>query len=231
MEARIGRRKFLAVSLATLAGVGFGGVLKMGKAMAQSILSLPGLPYALTGLEPYLTEETLDFHYGMHHAGYMKKLNKALGGNELEGSSLETIIKKSVSRTELTWIFNNAAQVYNHTFYWNSMKPKGGGRPKGDLARRIDEDFGGFKEFRKAFIKTSNSVFGSGWVWLIEDGERLKITKTSNADNPLAQGLKPLLTIDLWEHAYYLDYQNRRGEYIVAFIDHLVNWDFAASNL
>jgi superoxide dismutase, Fe-Mn family len=231
MEVRIDRRRFLATSLAALAGIGLGGMLTSGQALAKTPVKLPSLPYALTGLEPYLTEETLDFHYGMHHAGYVKKLNKALAGQELEGSPLEDIIRTSGAKEELKGIFNNAAQIYNHTFYWNSMKHKGGGRPKGELAQRIDQDLGSYKEFRVAFLNSANSVFGSGWVWLIEEGGKLRLIQTSNADNPLARGLKPLLTIDLWEHAYYLDYQNRRGEYIDAFIDHLVNWEFAASNL
>ncbi len=231
MESSMDRRMFMTASLAALTGFGLGGLIRGGAALAQTGVDLPALPYALAGLEPYLTEETIDFRYGMHHAGYVRKVNKALEGHRLEGSSLEVMIRESWGKEELKGIFNNAAQVFNHTFYWNSMKPRGGGRPQGSLAKRMDRDFGGYEAFREAFVEAANSVFGSGWVWLVEDGEKLRIVKTANADNPLTQGRKPLLTIDLWEHAYYLDYQNRRGEYIDAFVDHLVNWEFASANL
>ncbi len=231
MEAQLGRRRFLSASLAALAGFGLRRLFPIREVLAGGPLSLPGLPYALIGLEPYLTEETLDFHYGRHHAAYVAKANQALSGSTLEGSGLEEIIRKSAGQENLAAIYHNAAQIYNHNFYWNSMRPKGGGPPQGSLARKIDRDFGSYKAFREAFGATADSVFGSGWVWLVEDGGRLGLIKTSNADTPLTLGLKPLLTMDLWEHAYYLDYQERRGDYVRAFIDHLVNWDFVAANL
>ena len=229
MEPGMDRRKFLAASLVGLGGLSLGGLPRPVRAEARVIL--PGLPYDRTALEPYLSGRTLDFHYGKHHAGYVRKINKALAGHRLKGSALETVIKESAGKEGLAGVFNNAAQVFNHTFYWKSMKPRGGGRPKGEIARRIDRDFGSFEKFKAAFTGASNSVFGSGWVWLVEDQGTLKVTKTANADNPLTRGRKPLLTIDLWEHAYYLDYQNRRGDYVKAFVDHLVNWDFASANL
>ena len=231
MAAKVDRRKFITTSLTVLTGLGLGGLAQGAAAWAKSPVSLAPLPYGLTGLEPYLTEETLDFHYGMHHAGYVKKVNAALEGSPLEGSPLETIIVQSWGKEELTAVFNNAAQVFNHAFYWNSMKPKGGGRPQGPLAQFLQRDFGSYEAFREAFLEAAGSVFGSGWVWLVEEGGKLRLLKTSNAGNPLTQGLKPLFTIDLWEHAYYLDYQNRRQDYIEAFIDHLVNWEFASANL
>ena len=226
------RRRFLAASLATLTGAALGGWRAgVSRALAGTPLSLPGLPYPLTGLEPYLTEETVDFHFSRHHAAYLAKANQALSGSPLEGAPLEEIIRRSAGQENLADIYHNTAQVFNHTFYWNSMKPKGGGPPQGGLAQRIDRDFGDYPSFRQAFVDTAESLFGSGWVWLVEEGKKLKLIKTSNADTPLTLGLKPLLTLDLWEHAYYLDYQERRADYIRAFIDHMVNWDFAAANL
>lgn len=194
-------------------------------------ITLPELPYAQNALEPYITANTLSFHYGKHHNAYVTNLNKLLEGNALANESLEKIITSVAGDASKAGIFNNAAQVWNHTFYWNSMKPNGGGAPTGELADRINKDFGGFDKFAEEFKNAAATQFGSGWAWLIEDGGKLTVMKTANADLPMAHGKKALLTIDVWEHAYYLDFQNKRPDYIGTFLDKLVNWDFAASNL
>ncbi len=192
--------------------------------------TLPALPYAKTALAPHISEETLNFHYGKHHQGYVNKLNKQVEGTPLAEQPLEAVIK-ATANPDQTAIFNNAAQVWNHTFYWNSLKSKGGGKPTGALAEMIDKSFGGFEQFKAEFAKAATGQFGSGWAWLVKDGDKLAVVKTGNADNPLVHGQKPLLTVDVWEHAYYLDYQNRRAEYVTAVLDGLINWDFAAQNL
>ena len=194
-------------------------------------ITLPELPYAQNALEPYITANTLSFHYGKHHNAYVTNLNKLLEGNALANESLEKIITSVAGDASKAGIFNNAAQVWNHTFYWNSMKPNGGGAPTGELADRINKDFGGFDKFAEEFKNAAATQFGSGWAWLIEDGGKLTVMKTANADLPMAHGKKALLTIDVWEHAYYLDFQNKRPDYIGTFLDKLVNWDLAASNL
>jgi superoxide dismutase, Fe-Mn family len=189
-------------------------------------ITLPELPFAPTALEPYITANTLSFHHGKHHNAYVTNLNKLIPGTEFEKLSLEEIVKKSSGG-----IFNNAAQVWNHTFYWNSMKPAGGGTPSGELAAQITKDFGSLDKFREEFTAAATTQFGSGWAWLVlgQDG-KLKITKTANAETPLTTSDTALLTIDVWEHAYYLDFQNRRPDYIATFLDKLVNWEFAAQN-
>lgn len=189
--------------------------------------TLPELPYAQDALEPHITANTLSFHHGKHHNAYVTNLNNLIKGTDFEGKSLEAIIQASDGG-----IFNNAAQVWNHTFYWHSMKKNGGGKPSGELAKKIDEDLGGYDKFREAFKNAAATQFGSGWAWLVVNKSgKLEITKTGNAETPIKNGLTPLLTIDVWEHAYYLDFQNKRPDYIDAFLDHLVNWDFAAHNL
>lgn len=189
-------------------------------------ITLPELPYAQNSLEPHISANTLSFHYGKHHNAYVTNLNKLIPGTEFEKLSLEEIVKKSSGP-----IFNNAAQVWNHTFYWHSMKPSGGGMPSGELAAKIVADFGSFDKFKEEFTAASTTQFGSGWAWLVLDkGGKLKVTKTPNAETPLTTGDVALLTIDVWEHAYYLDYQNRRPDYIATFLDKLVNWEFAAKN-
>lgn len=194
-------------------------------------ITLPELPYAQNALEPHISANTLSFHYGKHHNAYVTNLNKLLEGSPLANESLEKIITEVAGDASKAGIFNNAAQVWNHTFYWNSMKPNGGGQPTGELADRINKDFGGYDKFAEEFKAAAATQFGSGWAWLIEDGGKLAIMKTANADLPLAHGKKALLTIDVWEHAYYLDFQNKRPDYIGTFLDKLVNWDFAAQNL
>ena len=192
-------------------------------------ITLPELPYKKDALVPFISENTIDFHYGKHHNTYVTNLVKLIGGTELENESLESIIKKTVGDTARVGIFNNAAQVWNHTFYWNSMKPNGGGAPSGEIADRIKTDFGSYEKFAEDFKSAGFTQFGSGWAWLILKDGKLEITKTSNADTPFAHGLKPLLTVDVWEHAYYLDYQNKRAEYLDVFVKNLINWDFANS--
>jgi Fe-Mn family superoxide dismutase len=186
---------------------------------------LDPLPYAKNALAPHLTEETLSFHYDKHHTAYLNNLKKLLEGKPEAEKSLEEIVKTSSGG-----VFNNAAQVWNHTFYWNSMKPNGGGEPTGALADAIKRDFGSYAEFRSQFHAAALGQFGSGWAWLVVDAGKLKIVATGNADTPLARGQTCLLTADVWEHAYYIDYRNLRAKYLDTFLDKLVNWDFAAAN-
>ncbi len=195
------------------------------------MFTLPMLPYAENALEPVISANTMSFHYGKHHKTYVDNLNNLAKGTDYENATLEKIITETAGKADKAGLFNNAAQVWNHTFYWNSMKPKGGGKPTGKLATMIDSSFGGFDAFRKELATTTVSQFGSGWGWLVLDGGALKVVKTSNAEVPFTKGQKPLLTIDVWEHAYYLDQQNKRAAYVDAVIDNLLNWDFAAQNL
>jgi Fe-Mn family superoxide dismutase len=193
---------------------------------------LPALPYEKNALEPHMSANTFDFHHGKHHNTYIVNLNGMLDGSDLADASLEDIIKATAGDPAKAGMFNNAAQVWNHTFFWNSMKPNGGGAPMGELAAKIDSDLGGFDAFKDAFKAAGATQFGSGWAWLVVgDGGKLEVVKTPNAETPLTQGKTPLLTCDVWEHAYYLDYQNRRPDFLAAFLDNLANWDFAAENL
>ena len=192
--------------------------------------SLPPLPYAENALDPVISANTLSFHYGKHHKAYVDNLNKLISGTELADSSLEEIIAATAGNADKAGIFNNAAQVWNHTFYWNSLSPRGGGEPPSDLKKKIDSSFGSLDACKKELATAATTQFGSGWAWLVQDGDKLKVVKTGNADSPLTKGMKPLLTIDVWEHAYYLDYQNRRPDYVNAVLDKLINWDFAIRN-
>jgi Fe-Mn family superoxide dismutase len=192
---------------------------------------LPALPYPDTALEPHYSARTFSFHHGKHHKAYVDNLNKLLPGSPYENSSLEEIIRATAGDPGKAPFFNNAAQVWNHTFFWHCMKPGGGGRPTGALAQRIDAAFDGYEKFAEQFKAASVARFGSGWGWLINDGGELKIISTPNAETPLALGKTALLTVDVWEHAYYLDYQNRRPDFVQAVLDHLVNWDFVAAHL
>ncbi|HNQ18481.1 MAG TPA: superoxide dismutase [Smithellaceae bacterium] len=193
-------------------------------------ISLPPLPYAKDALAPYISANTLDFHYGKHHKAYVDNVNKLIEGTDLAEKSLEEIIKISAKDTAKTGIFNNAAQVWNHSFYWQCLK-KNGGAPRGPVADKIKTVWGGFEKFADELKNAGITQFGSGWAWLVLEDNQLKITKTANADTPIAHGQKPLLTIDVWEHAYYLDYQNRRPDYLAAVIQNLINWDFVNANL
>lgn len=187
---------------------------------------LPKLPFAENALEPHVSAETIQYHYGKHHAKYVSNLNDLLPGTELEDESLEEIVRKASGK-----LFNNAAQVWNHTFYWNCLSPEGGGSPAGILAEEIGRQFGSFEEFQQQFNDAAGSLFGSGWTWLVRDAEKkLRILQTSNAGNPVTEGATPLLTCDVWEHAYYIDYRNARPEYLDAFWS-LVHWDFVSERL
>ena len=192
---------------------------------------LPALPYAENALEPYYSAKTISFHHGKHHKAYVDNLNKLVAGTDLEGKSLEEIILASAGNPQRAGIFNNAAQVWNHTFFWHSMKPGGGGKPQGEVASKLEQAFGSYEKFTEQFKATAVGRFGSGWAWLVAEGGALKIVSTANADTPMASRQTALLTVDVWEHAYYLDYQNRRPDFVQAFLDHLVNWDFVAANL
>ena len=193
-------------------------------------VKLPDLPYAQDALAPHISAETLSFHHGKHHNAYVTKANELISGTELEDASVEEIAQAAHDKGD-QGLFNQAAQVWNHTFYWNSMSPTGGGKPTGDIAARIDADFGSYEEFATQFKNAGATQFGSGWAWLVLDNGKLVVEKTLNADTPLVHGKTPILTMDVWEHAYYLDYQNRRPDYMGAFLEHLVNWDFANKNL
>ncbi len=189
-------------------------------------ISLPDLPYALDALAPHISAETLEFHHGKHHAAYVNNLNGMIEGTDLADADLETIIGQASGG-----MFNNAAQIWNHTFYWNSMSPQGGGAPGGAVGDAIGSAFGSYDAFREQFTTAAMTQFGSGWAWLVDDGSGLSIMQTANADLPMAHSAKALLTIDVWEHAYYIDFRNRRPEYVNTFLYHLLNWDHVAAQL
>ena len=234
------RRDFLKAAGALAAAGALGGMgspVAAGTAPAKEAsppagpFELPALPWAPDALEPTISARTVGFHHGKHHRTYVANLNKLVAGTELASAPLEKIVAAAAGRPESAALFNNAAQVWNHTFFWNSMKPGGGGEPAGALAARISRSFGSPDALRKELAAAANGQFGSGWAWLVRDGEALRVVRTANAETPLTSGLAPLLTIDVWEHAYYLDYQNRRAEFVEAVIGKLLNWKFAARNL
>jgi Fe-Mn family superoxide dismutase len=227
-EFKTTRRQLLKAAAAS------GILLATDFSIAKNIpagIALERLPYPKGALVPFISKRTVSFHYGKHHRGYVDKLNQAIKGTGFEKMPLQDIIKETAGKHQHQKIFNNAAQVYNHTLYWKSMKRRGGGSPKGKLAERLNGDLGGITGFRQAFLDAALGQFGSGWAWLTLDNQKLKVTRTANAETPLAQGQTPLLVIDVWEHAYYLDYQNRRKDYVLAFLDRLINWDFVAQSL
>lgn len=192
---------------------------------------LPSLPFPNSALEPYVSAKTLDFHHGKHHKTYVDTLNRLIAGKPEEKKSLEEIIVATHHDDAKTPMFNNAAQVWNHTFFWHCMARGGGGEPQGEVKKAIDHDFGSYEKFATGFKDAGTTQFGSGWAWLVFDAGKLKVIKTANAVNPVAGGEAALLTCDVWEHAYYLDYQNRRADFVQAFLDHLINWEFVARNL
>jgi len=192
-------------------------------------LELPDLPYAKDALEPHMSARTLEFHHGKHHNAYVTKANELLADTNISGDSLEDLVREA--RNVGGGLFNNVGQHYNHSFFWQCLSPNGGGAPTGDIAAKIDSDFGGYEDFKKEFVAGGVGQFGSGWVWLVADGGKLKVVKSANADTPLTDGMTPLLVCDVWEHAYYLDFQNRRPDFLTSFLDNLVNWDFANENL
>jgi Fe-Mn family superoxide dismutase len=222
------RRGFLAATLSAAGLLAIGAFPLSGRA---ATLALPPLPYGESALEPVISAKTMSFHYGKHHKAYLDNLIKLTAGTEFAEMPLEKIIAATAGKPDKVAIFNNAAQTWNHTFYWRSMKPKGGGEPPAALKRMIEASFGSVDKCRKELTEAAVTQFASGWAWLVRDGDKLRVVKTGNADNPMTKGLTPLLTIDVWEHAYYLDYQNRRPDYVKGVIDKLLNWQFAAENL
>jgi len=234
---RFNRREFLTASAVIAAASALPSKTRAGSPpsaivpQTNSPLTLPPLPFKEEALAPVLSAQTLSFHYGKHHAGYVATLKTLTAGTDLAERSLEEVILTTAGKSDQAAIFNNAAQVWNHTFYWNSLSPQGGGLPPAELMTKIDASFGSLDACKKELAAAAASQFGSGWAWLVQKGETLRVVKTGNADTPFTQGLIPLLTLDVWEHAYYLDYQNRRADYISALLDQRVNWEFAASNL
>ena len=224
----LSRRSFLTASAASVAWLAMGGLSTTVRAATPFVL--PPLPYAENALEPVISGRTISFHYGKHHKAYIDNLNKVIAGTEYADLPLEKIIIGTAGSSEKAAIFNNAAQAWNHTFYWKSMTPKGGGEPPKELKLKMEASFGSVEVCKKELVNAAVSQFGSGWAWLVLDGDKLKVVKTANANLPLTTGLKPVLTIDVWEHAYYLDYQNRRADYVNAVLDKLVNWEFALHN-
>jgi superoxide dismutase, Fe-Mn family len=225
----LGRREFLAASAAAAALLATSGL--SGLARAATPFVLPPLPFAEGALDPVISARTLGFHYGKHHRGYVDNLNKLVAGTEFADLPLEKIITGTAGQADKSAIFNNAAQAWNHAFYWRSLNPKGGGEPPAVLKQKIETAFGSVEACKKELATAATTQFGSGWAWLVLEGDALKVVKTGNADTPLTRGARPLLTIDVWEHAYYLDYQNRRADHVGAVLDKLIDWGFAAGNL
>jgi len=223
------RRTFLLASAGAAVTLATGGFFR--PAQAASPFTLPPLPYGENALEPVISAKTIGFHYGKHHRGYMDNLNKLIAGTVYADMPLEDIIRRTAGQADKTAVFNNAAQFWNHTFYWQSLTPGGGGEPPAALKKKMLDAFGSVDACKKELAGTAVSQFGSGWGWLVLDGGKLNVVKTGNADVPFTSGMKPLLTIDVWEHAYYLDYQNRRTDYVKAVLDRLVNWEFALRNM
>jgi len=225
-------RRQALVTLGTLAiSTVFGGFPGQAPAAESSAYTLPPLPYRENALEPVISANTISFHYGKHQRAYVDNLNKLVAQTEFANMPLEKIIAATAGKADKVAIFNNAAQAWNHTFYWRSMQPKGGGEPPVSLKQKIESSFGSVDACRKQLAEAAVTQFGSGWAWLVLDGGKLKVVKTPDADNPMVQNTKPLLTIDVWEHAYYLDYQNRRADYVNGVLDKLINWSFASENL
>lgn len=225
------RRTFLGTAIICGAALAASPLAWTRKGWAQDAIVQPGLPYAQDALEPAVSARTIEFHYGKHHAGYVRNTNNLLQGSGLEDQDLEAIILKSYQDDNLRSLFNNAAQVWNHTFYWHSMCPEGGQLPDCPLKKRIEADYGSLKALKASLADKATSQFASGWAWLVVKDGTLDCISTSNAQTPIVMGMTPLLCIDVWEHAYYLDYQNRRGDYVHNFLEQLANWDFANQNL
>jgi len=204
--------------------------MKTDKIKSASPHVLPPLPYADNALDPVISANTIGFHYGKHHKAYVDNLNKLVAGTDFANLPLEKIITQTAGKADKTAIFNNAAQTWNHTFYWRSLRPKGGGEPPAGLKQKIEASFGTLDACKQELATAAMAQFGSGWTWLVLDGTKLKVVKTANADGPVTTGMEPLLTIDVWEHAYYQDYQNRRADYVNAVLDKLINWEFALEN-
>ena len=225
----LNRRELLLASAAGAAVLTLGGLPATARAAAPVVL--PPLPWAEGALAPVISANTISFHYGKHHQGYVTNLNKLTGGTPFADQSVEQIVRATAGKVDQAAIFNNAAQVWNHTFYWQSLRPNGGGEPPAALKAKMEASFGSVAACREELSKAATSQFGSGWAWLVADGDALKVVKTGNAETPLTGAMRPLVTIDVWEHAYYLDYQNRRADYVAAVLDKLINWEFALANL
>ena len=225
----LNRRELLLASAAGAAVLTLGGLPATARGAAPVVL--PPLPWAEGALAPVISANTISFHYGKHHQGYVTNLNKLTAGTPLADQSLAQIVRATAGKADQAAIFNNAAQVWNHTFYWQSLKPGGGGEPPAALKAKMEASFGSVAACREELTKAATSQFGSGWAWLVADGDALKVVKTGNAETPLTGAMRPLVTIDVWEHAYYLDYQNRRADYVAAVLDKLINWEFALQNL
>ncbi|MFB0823993.1 superoxide dismutase [Chromobacterium violaceum] len=230
-NAELSRRGFLLSAAGSLAALALALPGLPGAAHASSAQVLPPLPYADNALEPVISARTIGFHYGKHHKAYLDNLNKLIAGRDYADLPLEDILTRSFGPAGDAAVFNNAAQLWNHTFYWRSMRPKGGGIPPQGLREKIEASFGSVDACKQQLAGAAISQFGSGWAWLVQDGDKLRVVKTGNADNPLTSGLTPLLNVDVWEHAYYLDYQNRRADYVNAVLDKLIDWEFAQRNL
>ena len=229
------RRGFLcggAVAAAVAVAARAGAVPTISETRGARMIELPPLPFGESDLAPHISQETISFHYGKHHKAYVDNTNKLIDGTDLAGAALEDIVKAAAGKPDKKGLFNNSAQVWNHTFYWKSLSPKGGGQPTGKLLDKIKTDFGDFAKFKEDLAKAAVTQFGSGWAWLVLEAGKLKIEQTPNAETPLtAPGKTPLLTIDVWEHAYYVDYRNKRPDYVTVVIEKLLNWEFAAKNL
>ena len=226
------RRDFFKTAAVVAAALAVKEVSFPESAKGASPIVLPALPWADNALEPFISKNTIGFHYGKHHKAYVDNLNGLVAGKPEADMDLVAIVKGAAGKADKTAIFNNAAQIWNHTFYWNSLRPKTDAKMPKEIAEKIEASFaGGYEGFKKEFTDAATGQFGSGWAWLVAEGGKLKVTKTPNAENPLTTAATPLLTLDVWEHAYYLDYQNKRKDYAVAVIDNLLNWEFAAKNL
>jgi superoxide dismutase, Fe-Mn family len=227
--SQIDRRGFLLTTAGAAISFAMGGW--PSSARADSALGLPPLPYAEDALAPVISARTINFHYEKHHKGYVETLKRLVTGTPYAALSLEQIITRTAVKADQTALFNTAAQTWNHTFYWNSLRPQGGGQPPAGLKEKIESDFESVAACKTELADAAIAQFGSGWAWLVLDNNKLRIVKTANAEVPWTRGLKPLLTIDVWEHAYYLDYQNRRKDYVNAVLDKLINWEFALQNI
>jgi len=226
------RRDFLVRAGGVCVSLGLGALTNgCAQSSPPPVVAFSPLPFRDDALEPHISRQTIGFHYGKHHKAYVDKTIELVKGTKLAGLSFQEIMKQAAGSPEKTDLFNNAAQSWNHEFFWNSVQKGGGGKPEGEIRTLLDKSFGSYENFRKEFLNAALTQFGSGWAWLVIEGDSLKVVKTANADNPTLKGQTPLLTIDVWEHAYYLDYQNRRGDYVNAVFDHLLNWKFAAENL
>ncbi|MEO8054290.1 MAG: superoxide dismutase [Acidobacteriota bacterium] len=225
------RRDFVKTAAVAAASLALKDVAAPAVARAAVPIALPALPWADNALEPFISKNTIGFHYGKHHKTYVENLNNLVAGKPEADLSLEAIVKSAAGRVDQAAVFNNAAQIWNHTFYWNSLRPKSDAKVPKAVEDLIGSSFGSHEEFVKQFSAAAMGQFGSGWAWLVAEGGKLKVVKTPNAETPLTTSATPLLTLDVWEHAYYLDYQNRRKDYVAAVVENLLNWDFAAKNL